>query len=346
MFRAGPLRELILTRLREFYREPEVVFWVYGFPVLLAIGLGIAFRSTPKREFQIGIVDREGAARVASALQAVEGLEAAILPAEAARARLVSGRIDLVVEPEDAETCRYVFDASKTEALLARERVDWAIQSAAGRADPVTTEDRLVEEPGSRYIDFLMPGLMGMNLVGGGLYGVGFVIVDMRVRKLMKRFLATPMRGSDFFLAILTSRILFMIPEMGFIFGVAALGFGVPFRGSFAALLAVIVLSAFCFAGLGLLIAARARKLETISGLINLVILPMWLLSGVFFSSERFPDFMQPVIQALPLTATNDALRAVILDGSSLASQAAELAILLAWTVGSFVLGSRLFRWT
>jgi len=117
-------------------------------------------------------------------------------------------------------------------------------------------------------------------------------------------------------------------------------------RGRVLDLVLLIVLGASAFAGLGLLVACRAKTTEAVSGLMNLVMLPMWLMSGVFFSSERFPDAMQPFIQALPLTALNDALRAVMLDGASLASQWHKIAVLVAWGLISFVLALRWFRWS
>ncbi len=184
-----------------------------------------------------------------------------------------------------------------------------------------------------------------MSLMGGGLWGVGFVTVDMRIRKVLKRFLATPMRKSDFLLGILFSRLLFLVPEVLVILLFARLAFGVVIQGSLLAVVALIFLGALAFAGIGLLVASRARTVEAVSGLMNLVMLPMWVLSGIFFSSERFPEAMQPFIKVLPLTPLNDALRGVTLEGMSLESLWPQIAILAAWAVGSFVLALRWFRW-
>jgi ABC transporter DrrB family efflux protein len=207
------------------------------------------------------------------------------------------------------------------------------------------TTDAPVSEPGHRYIDFLVPGLMGLNIMGGGLFGVGFVIVDMRVRKLLKRLLATPMRRSHFLLAMLGSRLIMLLPEMTLLLVAARLGFGVPLRGNPLLLGLVILVGAFAFAGIGLVLASRTDKTETISGLINLVMLPGWLVSGTFFSSRRFPDAVQPLIQALPLTQLNDALREVMLEGASLGRVAGRLAVLAAWGGVAFLLALRWFRW-
>ncbi len=239
----------------------------------------------------------------------------------------------------------YVFDPTRPPSVLARNAVDDALQRAAGRTDVVKVSEQEFNEPGGRYIDFLVPGLLGMSLMGGGLWGVGFVTVDMRIRKLLKRFLATPMRKSDFLAGIMLSRLLFMIPEVLVLLVFARLAFDVRIFGSVLAVIFLIMLGAVAFSGLGLLVAARPRTLEAVSGLMNLVMLPMWLLSGIFFSSDRFPAVVQPLIKALPLTALIDALRAVMQDGASLASQWGPIANLAVWSVLSFVLALRWFRW-
>jgi ABC-type multidrug transport system permease subunit len=184
-----------------------------------------------------------------------------------------------------------------------------------------------------------------MSLMGGGLWGVGFVTVDMRIRKVLKRFLATPMRKGDFLMGILLSRLIFMVPEILVLLLFARLAFGVIIQGSLLTLVVLILLGAMAFSGIGLLVASRARTLEAVSGWMNLVMLPMWVLSGIFFSSERFPESMQPFIKALPLTPLNEALRAVILEGTPLPQLWPQTAILAGWAVGSFVLALRWFRW-
>ncbi len=172
------------------------------------------------------------------------------------------------------------------------------LQRAAGRLDKYQPSEREMLEPGGRYIDFLVPGLLGMSLMGGGLWGVGFVIVDMRIRKLLKRFLATPMKKRDFLAGIMLSRLIFLIPEVLFLLVFAWLAFGVAIHGSLLAVLLLVLLGAFTFSGIGLLVASRAKTMEAVSGLMNLVMLPMWMLSGIFFSSERFPEAAQPFIKS------------------------------------------------
>jgi ABC-type multidrug transport system permease subunit len=334
--------------LREFYREPEAVFWVYGFPLLMIVALGIAFRNQPERPIVVDIVEGPRAEAAEAGLAKNERFQVRRDTLEACRVRLRLGKTDLVVITDESSEPRYDywFDPGRPESSLARSAVDDALQRAAGRSDPMPTGDREMTDPGGRYIDFLVPGLLGMSLMGGGMWGVGFVTVDMRIRKLLKRLLATPMRKSEFLAGIMLSRLLFMIPEVLVLLVFARIAFGVRNQGSILSLLVLIVLGAFSFAGIGLLVASRAKTVEAVSGLMNLVMLPMWMLSGIFFSPERFPKMAQPFIHALPLTQLIDATRGVMLEGASLASQGANVLALAAWGGISFVLALRLFRWS
>jgi ABC-type multidrug transport system permease subunit len=340
-----PFVQLIVARVREFSREPEVLFWVYGFPLLLAFGLGIAFAGREPERPKVDVVDGPAAAELADILRADQftvGVDSELQ----CRDRLVKGKTALVLAPRPTEL-GYIYDPTRSDSVLARYWAEATLlrSTAATAAIHLQAKDEPLEKPGTRYIDFLLPGLLGMNLMGGGLFGVGFVLVDMRVRKLFKRLLATPLRHSDFLLSLLASRLLFMVPEMVLLLLAGWLWFGVPMHGSIGTLLATIFLGGTAFAGLGLLLGCRAEKTETISGYINLVMLPSYLLSGVFFSSERFPDAVQPLIQAMPLTQLNDALRAVMLEGAGVAEVGWRLGILALWTVVCFALGLRWFRW-
>lgn len=343
MRRYHPLRELVLCRFREFAREPEVVFWVFGFPLLLAIGLGIAFRNQPQEKIFVGVIEDPAAAATVERLQANPAIHVEIVSPEAASKALRMGRLSLVLAL--GHSVEYRYDPTRPDSLLARSQVDAALQKAAGRQDPIAVSEKQVTEPGARYIDFLIPGLLGMNLMGGGMWGIGFVIVDMRSKKLLKRIIATPMRKSDFMLAMFTSRMAFMLVEVVILLIFGWLAFGMIIRGSWASIVAVAFVGCMSFAGIGLLVSSRAQKIETVSGLMNLVMLPMYVLSGVFFSAERFPQTVQPLIQALPLTALNNALRAVILEGSYLSSQAGALAIMATWGIVGYLLAIRWFRW-
>ena len=339
---------LCLARMREGYREPEVLFWAFVFPVLLSAALAVAFRDRPPEASRALVLAGPEAGPLDAALRGAPLVRTEVAGEEEAARALRMGRADVVVSRPEGPSgpVEYRLDPSRPEAGVARARVDDALQRAAGRVDPVPSRDLAVTEPGGRYVDFLVPGLVGMNLMSAGMWGVGFALVDMRIKKLLKRLLATPMRASDFMAAQMATRVLSTILEVGVLLGFAALVLGVPVRGSLVAVMAVALLGTMCFAGLGIAVSCRAQKIETVSGLMNLVQLPMFVGSGVFFSVERFPEAVQPVLRALPLTALIDALRAVTLEGAPLGSQWPRLLLLAAWGGVSFAVGLRLFRWT
>src|SRR4051794_5410461 len=341
--RESPLLELTRTRLLEVVREPEALFWMFVFPVLLAIALGIAFPSRTVDTIIVGVVEGPRAADTLQALRAAPGLQVHALGPDAIDAAIRRASVQIVVEPGSPPTYRY--DPARSESRLARRIVDDVLQRAGGRRDAWTPRDAPVVSTGSRYIDWLVPGLLGMTIMQTGLWGVGFSIVQSRTRKLLKRLIATPMRRSDYLLAQILARLVFLAIEAGVLLCFGRLVFGVPMRGSWLLITVTIVVGALSFAGIGLLAASRARTVEGLSGMLNLVILPMWIVSGVFFASSNFPDPLQPYIRALPLTALNDALRAVMLEGASARMVAGELALLGVWGAGSFGAALRLFRW-
>ena len=308
-WRDSSLAQLTLVRFREFLREPEAVFWTFAFPIILALGLGIAFRNKPADVVAIGVVTGTPAGDSLNArLAHAAGLKVQPMDDSAAARALRTGEIALVVTPRAGGGIEYRFDDTRPEGRSARFLTDDALQRAAGRRDPVPVNERKVQEKGSRYIDFVVPGLLGMNIMGGGIWGLGFAIVEARRRNLLKRLVSTPMPRSHYLASFLFSRFFFLIVEIAVVLGSTALLFGVPVRGSLVQLFVVCLMAALAFGGIGLLIASRARTIEGVSGLMNLTMMPMWVLSGVFFSSNNFPKVAQPFIQALPLTATiNDA---------------------------------------
>lgn len=362
-----PLIELTMARVREFLREPEVIFWVFVFPILLVFALGIAFRNTGPEKVRVAVERSEtnpaASSALTDALSKSSDIEVIPLaPAEAAQA-LRSGRVALVVRPStetgaptgetnSSQTTapaqpsfNYRYDPTRPESRQARLVVDDALQRAAGRSDVARASDETVTEPGARYIDFLIPGLLGMNLMGSGLWGVGFAVVNARTRKLLKRFAATPMRRSHYLLSFVFSRLIFLVLEVIVVIAFARFTFGFRVHGSILEMAFLLLLGALTFAGVGLLVASRPKTIEGVSGLMNLVMMPMWLLSGTFFSSARFPEFIQPFIKALPLTALNDSLRAVMNDGASMTASPVAVAVLLVWCVASFVIALKIFRW-
>jgi len=345
---------LLMARMLELKREPEVVFWVFIFPLLLALGLGIAFRNKPGDAISVAIVQEPNSQPSMFACGSVQNLLARsshdrfkprIVLLEEARQGFRLGKYDLIVYPQSGGF-QYTYDPARPESVLAESEVDNALQSGAGRKDVIPATVLASSEPGSRYIDFLIPGLLGMNLMNSGMWGIGFALVDMRQRKLLKRFVGTPMRRSDFLLAMASSRLILMIIEVGLLLVFGVLFFHMRVLGSVAAIALIAAIGSLTFGGVGLLTASRAQKIESVSGLINLVMMPMWIFSGVFFSYERFPAVMQPFIKALPLTALNDALRASILEGTPILHQWSRLLVMIVWGGVSFALALKWFRWT
>lgn len=334
------LFQLTSARFRLYLREPEAIFWTFVFPILLAIGLGIAFRNRPADVLPVGATTPQ----LTQTLAADKGLTATNLDEAAGTHALATGQI-LLLAIQQPGGVAYKFDDTNPDARVARLVADRAIQTAAGRREALSVKNDPVHEAGARYIDFVVPGLLGMNLMGTAMWGIGFSIVDARQKKLLKRMVASPMPRWPFLASFLLSRLVLLVLEVVFFLGFAGLAFGVPFRGPLWQLALLCILSSMVFAALGLLVSSRARTIEAASGLMNLVMMPMWILSGIFFSASRFPAVVQPLVRVLPLTAANDALRGNMLQGLSLGQMIAPVAILVAWAVAAFAVSLRIFRW-
>ncbi len=338
-----PLIELTLARLREFLREPEALFWTFVFPIIMSVALAIAFPGSGVKPAVVGIEPGDRGAAIRQALAATQGITIRdIRPGDEERA-LREGEVHLLIVPTDPPAYRY--DVAREESHLARLLVDDALKRAAGRKDPFSAREEPVRIAGSRYVDWLIPGIVGMTIMGTSMWGIGFSVVQTRMRKVLKRLIASPMRKHEFLLAQIGGRLVFLAPEAGVPLLLGAFVLGMPIRGSMLSISVVCLVGALAFGGLGLLLASRARTFEAISGLMNLAMVPMWVVSGVFFSSSNFPQAVQPIIQALPLTALINALRAVILEGAGTAGVWRELAVLAAWGVVGFGVALRIFRW-
>ncbi len=334
------LYQLTMVRFRLMLREPELIFWVFFFPILLAVGLGIAFRNRPADVLPVGATT----AQLTHALAADKGLTAEKMDEADGTHALATGRI-LLLAIQRADAVAYKYDDTNPDARTARFLVDRAIQAAAGRRDAVEAANELEHEAGARYIDFVVPGLLGMNLMGSAMWGLVFAIVEGRQKKLLKRLVASPMPRWQYLASFLLSRLAILVIEVGVFLGFARVAFGVPFRGSIWQLCVLCLLTSMAFSALGLLVSSRARTMEAASGLMNLVMLPMWILSGVFFSATRFPAMIQPLVRALPLTAAIDAMRGNMLQGMNIGQMMAQVGILLAWFVVPFAVSLRIFRW-
>lgn len=342
------LLELTIARVKEALRDPTALFWTFVFPIFLAIVLGLAFRTAPGTQRVALVCD--GSAECSAILTRLSGEpQITVKPGQLATALhdLGRGKLELVLElAAPAAGARreltFHFDPSRKEAQLARLAT---AASLSQRPEQLAFRERPHTELGGRYIDFLMPGIVALNLMGSGVWGIGLSIVDQRRRRLIRQLATTPMRRADYLLSYMLSRLVFLVPEVAFLFGFGVLAFGTPLRGSMAAIALLSLVGAFAFTGIGVLIGARTASAEAAAGWANFVMMPMWLFSGVFFSYELFPEKLQPAIRAMPLTALTDALRAVTNDAAPLSACAGQLGVLALWTVLSFALALRMFRW-
>jgi ABC-2 type transport system permease protein len=330
---------------REFWRTPEAVFWSFVFPLAMALVLGFAFRQ--ERREQVRVLIEAASVEQLPSLAELRGdprLDVQVAEPAVAERALMLGTAALVlrVTPSGVEM---VLDRTRPDSEVAELLVLRRLQEGAGRQDPVAVAPRSVESPGSRYIDFLIAGLVGLNLMGMGLFGIGFNLVYMRVRRTLRRLAVTPMGRGEFFAGFLLTRLVLAVPAAVVIIGFGQLVFGVPMRGSWLAALAVIVAGGLAFSGVGALVASRVTTIEGAGGLMNIVQLPMWLLGGVFFSNQRFPPLVQPLIDALPMSALTDGLRRVMLEAEGLGGVAVPVAVLSGLGVATLALAINIFRW-
>jgi len=335
------LLELTLARLREFVREPEALFWTFFFPMIMSVAMALAFPSRGAQPVRVGLAP--GDSELRRALAADPGVSVRdLMPGEELRA-LRDGSVHVIVVPGTPPT--YRFDPSRDESRAARLVVDNVLKRAAGRPDPWSAREDAVQIAGSRYVDWLIPGILCLGIMNNGMWSIGFMTVQARLRRLLKRLAASPMQKRDYLLAQILARLALLAPEVAvpLVFGVLA--FGMPINGSIADIAIVSLVGALMFGAFGLLVGSRVRTIEGINGLMNLSTLPMWVLSGVFFSASNFPSFVQPVIKVLPLTAFVDAMRAVVLEGQSLGAIRVELLMLVSWGVACFAIALRLFKW-
>jgi ABC-2 type transport system permease protein len=327
-------------RVRLFVREPEAIFWIMVFPVLLALGLGIAFRNRPSDQFQVAATT----AHLTQALNNERPLSAAMVDETSGRRALAVGKILLLVIQEP-NGVTYLYDDTNPDARTARLLADNAIQTDGGRRDPVRSSDLLAQEAGSRYIDFVVPGILGMNVLGSAIWWLTSSIVEARQKQLLKLLVGSPMPRWQYLAAFPLSSLLLFVVEIGVFLGLARLIFGVPFRGSIWQLGLLCLIAAVSFTGIGLLISSRARTIEAANGWINLTALPMWILSGVFFSANRFPSVIQPFVRMLPLTAAIDSFRANMLQGIGIEHLLGPVTVMAAWFIVPFCVSIRIFRW-
>lgn len=341
--------EQIKCRWREFRREPSAFFWVMFMPVVWMLALGFAFSKPHPETYGVGwlkpSVETSWTLIIHDSLSQDPQLKLREGEKSELETQMKRGEISLIVSTAADQNMLYTLDPANPEAVRAKGHVDDRVQRVSGRQDTVRTAEDTVKAEGGRYVDFLIPGLLGLSIMTSSLFGVGMTIVSNRKENLLKRYLATPLRAYEYIVSHVFGRMIVLFAEFFAVMFVGFLIFRFKVYGNFLAYFFLAVLGAGAFTSIALLCASRTKSIPMISGLTNIISLPMMMLSGVFFSKNNFPDWLRQATEFLPLTALNDALRKIALEGLSIQSLGFEISVLCVYLVLPAILTHRLFRW-
>jgi len=364
-FKTKQLYQLTLTQFLETVREPEVLFWGIVFPVLLAIGLGLAFTQTPETKYRIAIV--ESRPTPLDSLLSVHGKEEMELGQsvvewlitdptlgdtrfvftrtqwDEAIVALKRGSADLIVTDSISEI-QYHFDPHNSQAQLAYIKLSGLLKESSLTTDQEQNIVPLTLK-GVRYIDFLIPGLIGLGILNSLCWGISYAVIERRSQKLLRRMVATPMKKSNYLIAMILVRIVMNCVESGVLFFFAWLFFGIHIQGNLGALAVLFISGNIAFAGMAVLMGCRTSKIEVGNGLINAATMPMMILSGIFFSYQNFPSWSIGFIKFLPLTLFTDGLRSIFNEGGGWLEITTPSLLLATLGFGCFVAGVKWFKW-
>ncbi len=334
---------LVKARTMEFVRDRGSLFWNLFFPVLLVFGFAFAFSGNRATLFKVGVLGRPDPSMSFMAVRQLEFIPYPGPKAAVALDRLRKHQLDLVL---DFAARRLYFNPQAASSLMLREL--FRAEQAAGQGGQAAASG-FTEQPAAgapiRYVDWVVPGVIGMNMLFSCLFGVGFVIVRYRKNGVLKRLKATPVSAFTFVSSQAVSRLFIVLATMVLVYAGTNLFLGFVMNGSYLALLLVAFLASLCMISLGLVFAARLRNEELANGLMNLVALPMMILSGVFFSLEGAPPLVQRLSRALPLTQAVEGARKIMLDGAGLSGILPNIIYLAAATVVFLAVSSALFKW-
>lgn len=357
--------ELIIVQFKEFFREPGILFWSFLFPILMALGLGFAFSEKPIKyktvayveantsdvhEFK-GYMDKNGVKRSAqntyefdfgSEKTGFTKYKVCVVSWEQAVKMLKQGKVDLIMDEKEGKI-QYNYDPLNSEAQLTYLQLTGFFSGNQIKTQEVQIKP--LTQKGTRYIDFLIPGLLAMNLMMSTMWGISYNLIEKRSRKLLRRLIATPMKQSDFLIAQLIARFALSFIEAVILFTFAKLFFQIPVEGSLFTAIVIFTAGMICFTGLAILSSCRVSNTNVGNGIVNLVVMPMMIMSGIFFSYHGFPDFMIPIIQKLPLTMIADSIRGVFIEGSTLQELLSPILILTSSGIIFLAIGLKLFKW-
>ena len=339
--------ELLKLHFRSFFREPGIIFWAILFPILMAWVLGMAFtEKTEIRKTVYLVGNLQLLDTVAGKSYQVPGLDSPVTITFSREAQsdaitsLKRGIINVYLEEDNGQII-YNYDPLNPDAVNTHLLIEKIFSGK--RAN--NAEIKAITSTGNRYIDFLIPGLIALGIMNSCMWGISYNLIEYRMKKLLRRMLATPMKKSDFLLSQFTFRVIVCTIETILLVLFAVFFFDLTVQGSWIAFVLLFLAGIICFTGLAILIASRTQNSQVGNGLINAVILPMTVLSGIFFSYHNFPEWAQSVIKYLPLTILAEHIRAVFNEGAGIATISAPLAVLTITGVVCYGIGIRIFKW-
>jgi ABC-2 type transport system permease protein len=376
LVRFNQLWQLISALFREIIREPGVLFWGILFPILMSLGLGLAFTKKSDVIRKVAIINitenspsESESSLVSGFLQSKceknsssqtgawqwkytikdEKLGNSIflfysMKWDDALRFLKRGTINVLLLSKN-DSIEYHFDPMNPDAQLTYLKLSTIVTKGAVEDVQNIAEIKPLTVTGTRYIDFLVPGLIAMGVMMSSMWGISYGIIEKRSKKLLRRLVATPMKKSHFLIALITVRITMNFIESLVLFLFALIAFKMTIQGSISALIIMFLAGNIAFAGIAVLVSSHTSNTEVGNGLINFVVFPMMVLSGIFFSYQNFPDWSLPVIKNLPLTMLTDGVRSIFNEGAGFHEVTLPILILLTIGVVFFSVGLKIFKW-
>jgi ABC-2 type transport system permease protein len=360
------LFQLILAQFKETIREPAVLFWGIIFPILMSLGLGVAFTNKSDVIHNLAIVgpvppmlDSLLFEHGQSAKKGIETIQKITMPNSKignsififhkmawneAMVQLKRGQVNVIIQMENGDI-KYNFDPSNPEAQLSY----FKLSNLINNHDLLNPESQRNIEPltvkGTRYIDFLVPGLIALGVISSSMWGISYNIIERRSKKLLRRMVATPMKKSNFLISMMAVRLMMNLLEASLLIFFTWLTFGITIQGNIPALFTVFIAGNIAFAGIAVFVSSNTSKTEVGNGLINVVTMPMMVLSGIFFSYHNFPEWSISFIQKLPLTMMADGMRSIFNEGAGWTEIALPTSIMFLTGVVFFTAGLKIFKW-
>jgi len=350
--------QLVSVIFKEFLRNPGIIFWAVFFPILMAWGLGLAFTKQDQLIRNVAWVKNQNNTTVLSESTVKQGDQVNIMAgsenAGLTTYRLIPVSMDeaiqmikkgkaTVIFDESPGEVTYHFDSKNPEAQLAYLHLTRYLQNP--ESSMISAEIKPIEAAGARYIDFLVPGLISLNIMMSCMWGISYNLIDKRIKKLLRRMVATPMKKSAFMIAQFIARIGLTAMEVSIILLFTFLYFNITIQGGFLPFFVLFLGGNIAFTGIAIFVSSRTSNIQIGNGLINLVIMPMMILSGIFFSYHNFPDWAINLIHKLPLTLLADSIRSVFNEGAQLLEILPAFGILCLVGLAFFSVGIRIYRW-